>query len=61
MLRTCAAQFARRRGTKSAMVALALRIAVILFRKWVADTGLRKRITTPQAISLEGVTDSRET
>ena len=37
-LRTWAAQVARRRGTKRAMVALARRISVILHRMWVDDT-----------------------
>lgn len=40
-LRTWAAQVARRRGAKRAMVALARRIAVILHRMWVDDTDFR--------------------
>lgn len=40
-LRTWAAQVARRRGTKRAMVALARRISVILHRMWVDDTDFR--------------------
>ncbi len=39
-LRTWGAQLARRRGGKSAMVALARRIAVILHRMWVDGTDL---------------------
>lgn len=40
-LRTWAAQVARRRGAKRAMVALARRIGVILHRMWVDDTDFR--------------------
>ena len=40
-LRTWAAQVARRRGGKRAMVALARRIGVILHRMWVDDTDFR--------------------
>lgn len=40
-LRTWAAQVARRRGAKRAMVALARRISVILHRMWVDDTDFR--------------------
>jgi transposase len=48
-LRTWAAQVARRRGAKRAMVALARRIAVILHRMWVADTDFRSDIPMPHA------------
>ena len=48
-LRTWAAQLARRRGSKRAMVALARRISVILYRMWVDDTDFRSDITIPQA------------
>jgi transposase len=48
-LRTWAAQVARRRGAKRAMVALARRIAVILHRMWVDDTDLRSDIPMPHA------------
>ena len=40
-LRSWAAQVARRRGSKRAMVALARRIGVILHRMWVEDTDFR--------------------
>ena len=40
-LRTWAAQVARRRGSKRAMVALARRIGVILHRMWVEDADFR--------------------
>lgn len=40
-LRTWAAQVARRRGAKRAMVALARRISVILHRMWVDETDFR--------------------
>jgi transposase len=40
-LRTWAAQVARRRGAKRAMVALARRIGVILHRMWVDDADFR--------------------
>lgn len=40
-LRTWAAQIARRRGAKRAMVALARRIGVILHRMWIDDTDFR--------------------
>lgn len=43
-LRTWAAQVARRRGAKRAMVALARRIGVILHRMWVDDTDFRSDI-----------------
>lgn len=49
-LRTWAAQIARRRGRKRAMVALARRIGVILHRMWVDGTALRAEApTAPQA------------
>ena len=48
-LRTWAAQLARRRGAKRAMVALARRIAVILHRMWVDDTDFRSDIPMPNA------------
>jgi transposase len=48
-LRTCAAQIARRRGAKRAMVALARRIGVILHRMWVDDTVFRSDIAVPYA------------
>jgi len=48
-LRTWAAQVARRRGAKRAMVALARRIAVILHRIWVDDTDFRSDIPMPHA------------
>lgn len=48
-LRTWAAQLARRRGAKRAMVALARRIAVILHRMWVDDTDFRSDIPMPHA------------
>jgi hypothetical protein len=48
-LRTWAAQVARRRGGKRAMVALARRIGVILHRMWVDDTDFRSDIKTPRA------------
>lgn len=47
--RTWAAQLARRRGTKCAMVALARRIGVILHRMWVDDTDFRTDIAVPYA------------
>jgi transposase len=40
-LRTWAAQVARRRGSKRAMVALARRIGVILHRMWIEDADFR--------------------
>ena len=46
-LRTWAAQVARRRGGKRAMVALARRISVILHRMWVDDTDFRSDIAVP--------------
>ncbi|MCB1377521.1 MAG: IS110 family transposase, partial [Alphaproteobacteria bacterium] len=46
-LRTWAAQVARRRGSKRAMVALARRIGVILHRMWVEDTDFRAYGSTP--------------
>lgn len=48
-LRTWAAQAARRRGGKRAMVALARRIGVILHRMWVDDTDFRFEIKAPNA------------
>lgn len=48
-LRTWAAQVARRRGAKRAMVALARRISVILHRMWVDDTNFRSDIPVPHA------------
>lgn len=48
-LRTWAAQIARRRGGKRAMVALARRIGVILHRMWVDDTDFRSEINAPNA------------
>lgn len=48
-LRTWAAQIARRRGNKRAMVALARRIGVILHRMWVDDTDFRSDIAMPRA------------
>ncbi|WP_323036376.1 transposase [Pararhodobacter sp.] len=48
-LRTWAAQVARRRGVKRAMVALARRISVILHRMWVDDTDFRSDIAVPHA------------
>ena len=49
-LRTWAAQVARRRGRRRAMVALARRIGVILHRMWVDGTAFRAEATTaPQA------------
>ncbi len=44
-LRTSAAKFARRRGAKRAMVALARRIAVIVHRMWTDVTDYRFDIT----------------
>jgi len=46
-LRTWAAQVARRRGSKRAMVALARRIGVILHRMWVEDAEFRSNGSTP--------------
>ena len=48
-LRTWAAQVARRRGGRRAMVALARRIGVILHRMWVDDTDFRSDIAVPCA------------
>lgn len=48
-LRTWAAQVARRRGGKRAMVALARRIGVILHRMWVDDTDFRSDIPARHA------------
>jgi transposase len=48
-LRTWAAQLARRRGGKRAMVALARRISVILHRMWVDDTDFRSDSPVPHA------------
>lgn len=48
-LRTWAAQVARRRGTKRAMVALARRIGPILHRMRVDDTGFRSEASSPTA------------
>jgi len=46
-LRTWAAQVARRRGPKGAMVALARLIGVILHRMWVEDADFRSDGPTP--------------
>jgi hypothetical protein len=46
-LRTWAAQVARRRGAKRAMVALARRIAVVLHRMWIEDTDFRSDTALP--------------
>ena len=46
-LRTWAAQVARRRGAKRAMVALAWRISVILHRMWVDDADFRSDMAFP--------------
>jgi transposase len=48
-LRTRAAQVARRRGAKRAMVALARRIGVILHRMWVDHTDFWSNIAEPYA------------
>ncbi len=48
-LRTWAAQVARRRGTKRAMVALTRRIGVVLHRMWVDDTEFRPDSAVPYA------------
>jgi transposase len=48
-LRTWAAQVARRRGGKRAMVALARGIGVILHRMWVDDTDFRSDIAVAHA------------
>ncbi|WP_373289063.1 transposase [Gemmobacter aquaticus] len=48
-LRTWAAQLARRRGAKRAMVALPRRISVILHRMWGDDTNFRSDIPVPHA------------
>jgi transposase len=48
-LRTWAAQVARRRGGKRAMVALARRIGVILHRMWVDDTDFQSDIAVAHA------------
>jgi transposase len=48
-LRTWAAQVARRRGRKRAMVALARRVGVILHRMWVDDTDFQSDMTVPHA------------
>jgi transposase len=47
-LRTWAAQVARRRGSKRAMVALARRIGVILHRMWVEGTDFRSDDPAPK-------------
>ena len=47
-LRTWAAQIARRRGRKRAMVALARRIGVILHRMWVEGTDFRSDGPAPK-------------
>ncbi len=47
-LRTWAAQVARRRGSKRAMVALARRIGVILHRMWVEGTDFRSDGPAPR-------------
>lgn len=49
-LRTWAAQVARRRGSKRAMVALARRISVILHRMWVEDSDFRADAAVPNVI-----------
>lgn len=49
-LRTWAAQVARRRGGKRAMVALAGRMSVILHRMWVDDADFRSDIAPPHAV-----------
>ena len=46
-LRTWAAQVARRRGGKRAMVALARRMSVILHRMWVDDADFRSDLAAP--------------
>lgn len=46
-LRTWAAQVARRRGTKRAMVALARRIGVILHRMWIDGAEFRSDSAVP--------------
>jgi len=46
-LRTWAAQVARRRGAKRAMIALARRISVILHRMWVDDADFRSDAALP--------------
>lgn len=48
-LRTWAAQVARRRGTKRAMVALARRIGVILHRMWIDDMDFHADAPAPKA------------
>src|SRR6056297_3367648 len=48
-LRTWAAQVARRRGGRRAMVALARRMSVILHRMWVDDADFRSDIAVPHA------------
>lgn len=48
-LRAWAAQVARHRGSKLAMVALARRIGVILHRMWVEDTDFPADDPTPNA------------
>lgn len=48
-LSTWAAQVARRRGSKRAMVALARRFSVILHRMWVNDTDLPSDIAVAHA------------
>ena len=50
-LRTLAAQVARRRGGKRAMVALAKRMNVILHRMGVDDTDFRSDIAVPYTAS----------
>jgi transposase len=49
-LRTWAAQVARRRGSKRAMVALARRIGVILHRMWVDDADFRADGPAPNMV-----------
>ncbi len=50
MAENMAAQIARRRGAKRAMVALARRIGVILHRMWVDDTAFRSDLVVPHAV-----------
>lgn len=49
-LRTWAAQVARRRGSRRAMVALARRIGVILHRMWVEDADFRADGPAPKVV-----------
>ena len=50
-LRTWAAQIARRRGRRRAMVALARRIGVILHRMWVDGTAFRSEAPTAPEVA----------